>query len=469
MISKRVWKTYPITYRAREMALLAEWIQRGESGSIVGLPGAGKSNLLGFLSHRPELIQQYLPDTFPRLALVHVDLNNLPSTDLATFFRVILRSFYEAWAQLAHLEPSLPPAIEMLYRKAEDKIDPFLVQSALREVLFLFEEKGIRVVLVLDPFDQFCRIAPTQVLDTLRGLRDSFKAILSYLMGLRQEVGYIRNPFELGELYEIMDTYLCWLGAMDREDARWIIGQVETVSGQSFTEAQVDQLIELTGGYAALLRAASHWLANSSPVPEMSVWEERLFAEPDIQNRLIDLRQGLTGEEEAALSALQLALMLNSTKERQASLRQIGEKYQQVLTRLQRKRLCRSTEAGWTLFSPLFARFVAQMEGVSAGKIRCDSTSDRFFLGEQELTGLSEKDRRLLRYFLDHPRTAHTVDDLIEAAWPEDFSDGVSDEAVQQAIRHLRQQLEPNPAKPCYLVTERGAGYRFFPEGAPRW
>jgi hypothetical protein len=468
MISKRAWEGYPASYRAREVKILADWIQRGESGSIVGLPGAGKSNLLGFLCRQPEAIRQYLPETFPGLSLIHVDLNNLPSTDLATFFRVILRSFYESRTQLAQLDPSLIPSIEILYRKAEDKPDPFLAQSALREALFLFQEKEIRVVLVLDPFEQFCQTAPTPVLDNLRGLRDSFKTNLSYLMGLRQEVTYVRDPLELGELYEIVDNHLCWLGAMDQTDARWVIGQVETAAGQTFTEAQIKRLIELTGGYPALLRVASFWLARRSPVPEIEEWAEQLLAEPGIQNRLKDMRQGLTGEEEAALSALEKALRLASPQERQESLRQIGEKYQPTLARLQLKHLCQPTESGWTLFSPIFAGFIAQMERVSAGKIRRDPTTDRFFLGEGELTGLSEKDRRLLLYFLEHPHLAHSLDDLIEAAWAEDFSGGVSNEAVQQAIRHLRQQIEPNPARPCYLVTERGSGYRFFPEGAPR-
>ena len=57
-------------------------------------------------------------------------------------------------------------------------------------------------------------------MDNLRGLRDSFKTTLSYLIGLRHEVAYIRSPAELGELYEIVDTYQCWLGAMERDDAR---------------------------------------------------------------------------------------------------------------------------------------------------------------------------------------------------------------------------------------------------------
>lgn len=468
MIYKRSWEAYKPTYRAREMEILADWIQAGESGSIVGLAGSGKSNLLGFLSHRPEVMAQYLRDSTLKLALVQVDLNNLPGNDLATFYRIILRSLYEARVQLAAVEDSLPATVETLYRKIEEKTDPFLPQSALREVLLLFRKERARLVLVLDPFDLFCRTASAQILNNLCGLRDSFKTTLSYLVGLRRELAYVRNPAEMEELYEILDTYLCWLGPMEKDDAHWVISQVEEGTGKSFSEEQIGHLIELTGGYPALLRAASMWLSKVSPVPDMDAWEEQLLAEPGIRNRLEDLRLGLTGEEEAALYALQRALVIEPEKKREESLRQIEEKHGNAIIRLQAKHLGLRTDAGWRFFSPLFAQFVARMEGVSAGKICYDPQTDRFFQGETELTGLSEKDRRLLCHFLDHPVVTCTIDELIETAWVEDYSNGVTNQAVQQAIRHLRKQIEPNPARPSYLITQPKAGYRFFPEGAPR-
>ena len=58
-------------------------------------------------------------------------------------------------------------------------------------------------------------------------------------------------------------------------------------------------------GKSALLKAASLWLAGTFPTPEPQTWTEALLAEPSIQNRLQELWQGLTGEEQLALSDLQ--------------------------------------------------------------------------------------------------------------------------------------------------------------------
>src|SRR5512137_2688507 len=88
------WDSFPPTYRAAEMQTLARWILTGRSGSVVGLPGCGRGNLLGFLCYRPEALRAYLPPNAGPVALVPVDLNQLPSNDASVLYRVILRSFY---------------------------------------------------------------------------------------------------------------------------------------------------------------------------------------------------------------------------------------------------------------------------------------------------------------------------------------------------------------------------------------
>ena len=468
MTSKREWTSYSHSFCAREMATLVSWIRTGQSGALIGLPGTGKSNLLRFLCHRPDVVAQYLNSDSARVAVVQVDLNNLTGSDLATLYRVMLRSLCEAGAQLLAIEPALFDIASTTYRRVEEKTDPFVCQSAVREVLIAFLERQARLVLVMDPFDQLGRTASVQVLDNLRGLRDSFKYTLTYIVGLRHELAYIRDPREMGELYEILDSHVCWMGALAAEDARYSISQVAEATGRSFAPTQIEQLIHLTGSYPTLLRAATLWLAEVAPVPDASAWENCLFAEPSIQNRLNDVWQALTGEEQTVLSILQTALAAESPKERGESLRQIEEKYRSVLAQLQSKSLCAQDSSDWRLFGPLFARFVVAQGSISIGKVRHDPRMDRFFRGDMELTGLSEQDRRLLRHFLEQPAIAHNIDDLVEAAWADVHAEGVSNVAVQQAIRHLRKQIEPNPANPSYLITAHGTGYRFFPEGAPQ-
>jgi two-component system, OmpR family, alkaline phosphatase synthesis response regulator PhoP len=69
---------------------------------------------------------------------------------------------------------------------------------------------------------------------------------------------------------------------------------------------------------------------------------------------------------------------------------------------------------------------------------------------------------RLLRHLLSHPERPFTRSQLIEAVWGYD-SDVDSQRTVDVHIRHLRQKIEVDPAHPRWLVTARGAGYKFQP------
>jgi len=71
---------------------------------------------------------------------------------------------------------------------------------------------------------------------------------------------------------------------------------------------------------------------------------------------------------------------------------------------------------------------------------------------------------RLLDAFRRHPDVVLSREQLLDLAWGRDF-DG-TDRVVDQAVYWLRQVLEPDPARPCYLCTRRGIGYTYYPPPA---
>jgi DNA-binding response OmpR family regulator len=66
---------------------------------------------------------------------------------------------------------------------------------------------------------------------------------------------------------------------------------------------------------------------------------------------------------------------------------------------------------------------------------------------------------RLLEAFVRHPGRVLSRSHLIDAAWgPETI---ITDRVVDTHILHLRKKIEPKPAKPRYIRSVRGMGYRF--------
>ena len=50
------WDDFPDTYRNEQIQTIARWIALGESGVVVGGSGAGKSNVVGFITTRLDVV-----------------------------------------------------------------------------------------------------------------------------------------------------------------------------------------------------------------------------------------------------------------------------------------------------------------------------------------------------------------------------------------------------------------------------
>jgi DNA-binding response OmpR family regulator len=81
-----------------------------------------------------------------------------------------------------------------------------------------------------------------------------------------------------------------------------------------------------------------------------------------------------------------------------------------------------------------------------------------------EAVALTPTEYRLLRHLVTSPDQVFSRESLLETVWGYDNSVD-SQRTVDVHMRHLREKLEEEPASPRWLVTVRGAGYRFSPKG----
>jgi DNA-binding response OmpR family regulator len=71
----------------------------------------------------------------------------------------------------------------------------------------------------------------------------------------------------------------------------------------------------------------------------------------------------------------------------------------------------------------------------------------------------------VLRTLATHPGRVYSRQALLEAVWG--GSAYREPRTIDVHIRHLREKLEADPADPAYILTVRGAGYRFRDVPAP--
>jgi two-component system KDP operon response regulator KdpE len=95
---------------------------------------------------------------------------------------------------------------------------------------------------------------------------------------------------------------------------------------------------------------------------------------------------------------------------------------------------------------------------LSAGELEIDFEARKIRSGNKAVR-LTPKEFDLLRYLVAHAGKPVPHRELLQAVWGPDYGDQT--DYLRVFITHLRKKIEPNPAKPQYILTDPWLGYRF--------
>ncbi len=97
---------------------------------------------------------------------------------------------------------------------------------------------------------------------------------------------------------------------------------------------------------------------------------------------------------------------------------------------------------------------------IQIGALRLQPETRRVFVGDREVE-LKNKEYELLLFFMQNPDVVFSRETLYERIWGYDAMGDSATVAVH--VNRLREKLEKDPAKPRYIQTVWGAGYRLRP------
>jgi two-component system, OmpR family, KDP operon response regulator KdpE len=93
----------------------------------------------------------------------------------------------------------------------------------------------------------------------------------------------------------------------------------------------------------------------------------------------------------------------------------------------------------------------------SVGELRVDLVQRRVWRGESEVH-LTPIEYKLLSSLVQHAGKVVTQHQLLETVWGPGYAE--ESHYLRIYMGHLRRKLEADPARPRYLLTEPGVGYR---------
>lgn len=274
------WDTYPDHYRQVEVTKISRAARAGECCSIIGLSGAGKSNLAGFLCRRAAQ---------PRFVLIDCNRVAIPSGEqLTSLFQTIHNSLPG--------QAALPPGMQ------DTAGSLAVLERALDQALAGTAEN---LILVFDRFDALLRPADPGLFNSLRVLRDRWKYRFAFVTATRRP---LPQDNEFAELF-FANTF--WLGPLTQIDAEWSIQSYAQRHNLDWDSALRQQIITVSGAYPAFLRACCEACAQGTA----SHLEDLLISQP-VQLRLKEFTADQPSMEDLSNSALDNNLLLRAAAER---------------------------------------------------------------------------------------------------------------------------------------------------------
>ncbi len=99
--------------------------------------------------------------------------------------------------------------------------------------------------------------------------------------------------------------------------------------------------------------------------------------------------------------------------------------------------------------------------GPSRRGIYLDRASHRVWVdGVEVVPPLSASQYRLLALLMDREGAICSRDEIVDAIWPEESIEGITDQAIDALVRRLRARLSEASPSCSYVETVRGHGFR---------
>jgi DNA-binding winged helix-turn-helix (wHTH) protein len=438
---REVGPEHPLNFRSEAVSWIMERIQERESCILVSAPQMGMTRLIDFVS-RLDVQQYYLADLSLSTLLLRVDSNRLEQPNRWGLCELLLTVIKEG----CHAHPHATDFFDELSQLHKEVIytnnDLLAHRNLEMAISILVLEHNIDLYFLVNEFDELYANLENLELSNLRAIRDAYKYRVNYGLCLRDFPDRIRKDSR-DRLTTLASRNIFSLGPYSKTDAESMILQLEIRKNKKLPTKMHKWIIDTSGGNPGLLSAIFDTLeANQLSIP-LSV--EDLLKEDSILRACQTLWDGLAKDE-------------------QKGLEQCAQNYPSsphIRNLLKKKHLIQWTGEHLSTFSPLFTAYTLQSLRNVPNRLIVMPGTFQVRIGSAPPIDLSQREYRLMATLYAHRDQVVTKDRIRD-----DVYDGedVSDEAIANLVRQVRNKIEPVKSSPYYIRTAHGKGYTLFSE-----
>lgn len=315
-----------INFRHEEVSYITDRWRGSDPCSLVGVGSIGKSNLLQHLAD-PDVHQKYLGKSPNNFRAIIIDPNllgpiptsgdNLEQYKCWAGLELIMHRLYMSFYPFDILAEEDALRFYDAYIALQDGNNPLYAYMGLRHLelgLNLLMRQGIQIVLMFDEFEDMLKTMPVRFFQILRGLRDTYKNQLSYLIFTRSPLPALIKQYNIPYLdiepfLELFTDNVYYVGPYNSNDAASMLNTLIRKSPRvNHPEYVLEYLLQITGRYAGLMRATFRMLESLGTLhiddlsnPDLA---KRLAQRRPIQAECITIWNSLTSLEQRVLKAV---------------------------------------------------------------------------------------------------------------------------------------------------------------------
>lgn len=440
---------YPSDSRFEEIEKILGYIKNGNSAQLVGLPGVGRSNLLGLLSYNYSVRTKHLGENQKWFHFVLCNFSQIRKKLLFEATKFIFLSLVDSLRERkmnAEYE-----ALDKIFKESVATNDELvLFQGLKRSIDYLCIEKELTVVFLFDRFEEYISMLETDFFANLRILRNRAKYRFSVVFSLNRPLEDLIEPMLFADFYEFLAGNIVYLPLIDKPGLDFRVSYLEKVSGKQFSNSTIQAIINMTGGHGKLTRLSLEaTLAYSEKrIASSSNFKKFLLEQKSVRGVLFEILFSLLPEEQTTLKKIvSTSEVLRSDSFDVLILEELGLVKKNKIQIL------------------LFADFITAMKQSGSGTMQYDAVSNEIKKGAVILSdSLTSSEFKLLKLLLQNPDKIIEREEIIKCVWSDVKStEGVTDQALDQLIFRLRKKIEDDPNNPAHIQTLKGRGLRFSP------
>jgi len=433
---------YPENTREKEIRKYLEYLKRGLSAQIIGLPGTGKSNILRLLAYNINARTYHFRSYEKIMHFTYIDSSEIKNRTLFSITKFILSSLSFSLGERRMVGESI--YVKNLLEEGLSLNDEDLMFQYLKKALdYLSIEKKLSVVLLFDKFDTLVPSLTEDFFSNLSSLRNHAKYRFGTVFSLKRPLEETVDVKILSNFKDLVSGNEIYISMYDSVGIKFRLDYIEKAARNTVDKNIRNEMLTLTGGHAKLTKLSFEALVSES-------------------DKVVNLKSYLLGQRAVAgaLDEIWESLMPG---EKTAFKNNLScEEIQNSHPYLVKTSLV--TDKGISI--PLFEEYIKTAIIDEQEKITYDSEKNEILKGNFAINEiLSASEFKLLRFLLENKDKILSKDEIINSVWTDQKTqEGVTDQALDQIFYRLRKKIEMDPGSPKFIHTIKGQGYKFTDE-----